>query len=354
VFLKKIILNLVFSLFFIDFYSPNFAKQNLPNGVDSDSVNEEFFYQKEEYIVGPGDIIRIRFLYAPELSGDYEIMSNGSLPLPLVGNIDIRYLEFNQLEKLLYKEFSKKVLKADLNIVLVTDRARSISVIGEVNKPGLYTFTTDGAGIEGIHPRVIDVLNQAGGVTTYSNLREVKIIRRLPGKNQEKKVATIDLVDLILEGDQSQNIYLEDGDIISLSKANSEDLEFTELSSTNLYPDQISVNIIGAVNAPGSTIIQSNTPLIQAIMQAGGPRQWRTNKGNVELIRVNKNGTAFRKRYRIDLLNAVSDESNPILQNGDLVKVNPSLLDNVTTGLTAITEPFQGIVNAITLIKLIE
>ena len=350
-FSKKFILNLLISFVLIDFCSPIYADKNSLFKDNANSTKEKLNYQQDEYLVGPGDEILIRFIYAPELSGTYKILSNGSLPLPLVGNINIRFLTLRKLEKLLYNEFSKKLLRADLNIVLGADRPKRVSIIGEVNKPGLYTFISEA---DTALPTVIDALHKAGGVTTYTNLRDVKVIRRMPGLTEEKKVASIDLVDLILEGDQSQNLFLLDGDIISLSKSNTTDLEFTELITTNLYPEQITVNIIGAVNTPGRIAIKSNTPLIQAIMEAGGPRQWRTNKGNVELIRVNRNGSAFRKRYRIDLLNSISDESNPILQNGDLVKVNATLLDNVTTGFGAITEPIQGVINAITLIKLID
>ena len=52
------------------------------------------------------------------------------------------------------------------------------------------------------------------------------------------------------------------------------------------------VNIIGEVNEPGRKVLNSNTSLIHAILQAGGPINWRSNKGNVRLLRVNNDGSA--------------------------------------------------------------
>ena len=110
------------------------------------------------------------------------------------------------------------------------------------------------------------------------------------------------------------------------------------LASSNIFPKKIFVNIIGSVNQPGSTEIKSNTPLVQAIMMAGGPIRWRSDKGNVELIRINQNGTAFRKKFRIDLRQSVSKQNNPILRDGDLIKVNPSLIQNIASGVGAVTD----------------
>ena len=349
--IKNIFFNLFFSFLLFDFCIPSYSAEILSENENIVISKNNLDYQNDEYLVGPGDVIKISFLYAPELSGQYKILSNGSLPLPYVGNIEINFIPLSEVKNLLYREFSKKILRADLNMSLVVYRPIKISIIGEVNKPGIYTFQS---GKENDFPTIVSALEEAGGVNVDTNLREIKVIRRLPGIGQERKIANIDLVDLIIEGNQSQNIYLQDRDIISLSKTNDKDLEFTELSSSNLFPSVINVNIIGSVYAPGRQSIESNTSLVQAIMQAGGPRQWRTNTGNIELIRVNKNGTAFRKRYKISLLETVSNENNPILQHGDLIKVNPNLLNNITTGLGAMTEPLASILNAVALIKLID
>ena len=83
----------------------------------------------------------IDFQYAPSLSGDYLVLSNGSLPLPLVGSIDIRKKSINEVESILLKEFGKQLLRPDLSLKLIRFRPVKVSIIGEVNAlPGLHEF----------------------------------------------------------------------------------------------------------------------------------------------------------------------------------------------------------------------
>ncbi len=313
------------------------------------------YIQKDKYILGPGDKLKIIFLYAPSISDEYPVLSNGSLPLPLVGNLDVRGKSINQVQNILIKEFSKQLLRPDLSIQVTDFRPVKVSVIGEINKPGLHDFSTAGEdGNTTKIPTLIEALTKAGGVTNQTNLKDVEVIRKFYGNEESLKKTSLSLVDIITKGDQSQNIFLYDGDIIILKKASINQEEFNSLASSNIFPDKIDVNIIGSVNSPGVTTIKSNTPLVQAIMRAGGPVRWKSNKGNVELIRINQNGTAFRKRFRIDLRQSVSKENNPILRDGDLIKVNPNLIQNIASGLGAVTEPLSGILNGIALIKLID
>ena len=74
----------------------------------------------------------------------------------------------------------------------------------------------------------------------------------------------------------------------------------------------------------------------------------------IELFRINRNGTAVRKRFKIDLTKKISEENNPTLLNGDLIRVNPNTLTKVSQGLSAITEPITGIINAAALFKLLD
>ena len=127
--------------------------------------------------------------------------------------------------------------------------------------------------------------------------------RRLPGTDipLSYKQAELDLLDLVLEGNQSQNSFLFDGDTIRIREAE-ENIpeEAVELASVNLSPQVISVNVIGEVEKP-AVELQANTPLVQAVLAAGGPKNWRASTGNVELVRINRNGSATLKKFRINL-----------------------------------------------------
>ncbi len=318
-------------------------------------ARNDLIIQKDKYILGPGDKLKINFQYAPTLTGEYTILSNGSLPLPLIGNLDVREKNINQVQNILIKEFSKQLLRPDLSIQVVDFRPVKISVIGEVNKPGLHDFSyADEDGMIKETPTLLDALTKAGGVTSQTNLRDVEVIRTFYDEEKSLKKTSLNLVDIITKGDQSQNIFLYDGDIVTLKKAANNEEEFNSIASSNIFPKEITVNILGSVYAPGNRTIKSNTPLVQAIMQAGGPVKWKSNKGNVELIRINQNGSAYRKRFKIDLRQSMSRENNPILRDGDLIRVKPTLIENIASGIGAVTDPIGSVINAIALIKLID
>ena len=115
----------------------------------------------------------------------------------------------------------------------------------------------------------------------------------------------------------------------------------------------INVHVIGAVHKPGRLPIRANTPLIQAVLQAGGPVDWVADNGNVELVRINRNGSATRRRFKINLNEGVSSKKNPPLTDGDIVKVNYNTLAKLSGGLGAITKPVSSYVNALALFKIL-
>ena len=204
-------------------------------------------------------------------------------------------------------------------------------------------------------PTVVDAIQKAGGITQNANLRGVLLQRRLPGTESEfsYKQAELDLLDLVLDGNQSQNPFLFDGDTIRIREAEETPAEAVELAAVNLSPQVISVNVIGEVEKPGRVELQANTPLVQAVLAAGGPKNWRASTGNVELVRINRNGSATLKKFRIDLGEGASNERNPPLRDGDSVKVNRSTLARASDAINAVSQPLGGLVQIWTLFRLI-
>ena len=168
-----------------------------------------------------------------------------------------------------------------------------------------------------------------------------------------RTIAYVNLIDLILKGDQSQNYILFDGDIISIKKAEKLSEEIIEASSANLSPKVINVTVIGEVVSPGNLSLMANTPVLQAVMQAGGPVPYGADKTNIQLVRINRNGSMTLKKYKLDLSKGVSEELNPPLLDGDIVYVNSSVLAKVNRGIGAVTQPMTGLVTAWSLFKLI-
>ena len=87
-------------------------------------------------------------------------------------------------------------------------------------------------------------------------------------------------------------------------------------------------------------------------MAAGGPNP-RANTRNVELLRINRNGSATLKRFKLDLSAEASNEKNPSLMDGDSVMVNRSQLARVGDAITTVGQPVGDLVQIWSLFRLI-
>lgn len=317
--------------------------------------------QSDVYIIGPGDVLDLKLFDAPELSGSLTVLNDGSVPLPLVGSVRLSGLTLQQASVWVQQLLGDQLLRPELQLRVAQPRPIRVSIVGAVERPGLYSLTTaettqteggPALSISGL-PTVVDAIQKAGGITQQANLRSVQLQRRLPGTPVQYKRARLNLLDLVLEGDQEQNPFLFDGDTIRLDRADETPSEAIELAAANLSPKVIAVNVIGEVNSPGRLEVMANTPLVQAILAAGGLKDWRANGGNVELVRINRNGTATLKRFRFDMGSGASNATNPPLRQGDTVRVGRSLLAKGSDALGAVSQPMSSLVTIWSLFRLI-
>ena len=308
---------------------------------------------KNNYIIGPGDQLQINFLDVDEFSGLYNVLSDGSIQLPLIGSVDVSKKTINNATVFLIDAYKQELLRPDLYITVKKPRPILVSVIGEVARPGIYSINASSNDqIIGL-PTVIDAIRKSGGFSQNANLKEVILIRKINGQDGNLKKAKLDLLKLIIDGDQSHNPFLLDGDILNLTRANLNQSLGNNITKSNLNPKFISVQVVGAVNKPGLIKVLPDTTLAEAVYFAGGPIEWRANEGGVELIRINNNGSASLGKYKLNLNQGASNKKNPILNDGDIVKVNSNTISKVGSGLGVITEPISGVVTVFSLFKLL-
>jgi len=315
----------------------------------------------DSYLLGPGDQLDLRLFDAPELSGTLEILNDGTAALPLLGSIRLTGLSLNQATYWITSLYKPQLLRPALLLKVVRPRPIRVALVGEVERPGLYSLTTSETAqteggpttaISGL-PTVVDAIQKAGGITLNADLRAVTLQRRLPGEAPSFKQANLDLLALLQRGDQLQNPYLFDGDTIRIGRAEQPVAESIELAAANLSPKQITVNVVGEVERPGPVQLQANTPLVQAVMAAGGAKSWRANKSSVELVRINRNGSATRERFSLNLSQGASNGKNPPLREGDTVLVNRSGIAVASDALTAVGAPLTSMANIFALIQLL-
>lgn len=319
----------------------------------------------EAYILGSGDQLEISFAsqaYA-NFAGRFELLNDGSTSLPLIGSVVLDGLTVSQANCWLTSLYSRYLRRPDLNLRVVQARPMQVSVVGEVQNPGLYLLNPSGeasqvdgqsSSIPGL-PTVVSLIQKAGGITLNANLMDVRLRRRIPGDSNQLREVELNLVALLQQGDKRQNPFLFDGDTLLISRAPAPPPdEVLELAATNLSPQSIQVNVVGEVKSPGRISLRAGTPLIQGILAAGGPNQLRANRGNVELVRINRNGTATLRRYALDLTQGVSGPRNPPLRDGDSVIVNRSVLATGADAITAVTSPLTGLVNVLALVRILQ
>lgn len=318
--------------------------------------------QDDTYVIGPGDGLSLRFLSLntrQDLSGPVEVISDGTATVPLLGSVRLSGLTLSQASLWLQSLYSTELLRPELDLTLVRPRPLRVALVGEVQRPGAYTLTTTETSeslaavpITGL-PTLVDAIQKAGGVTGEADLRQVLLRRRLPGEQVRYRRTQVNLLALIQEGDLVQNPILFDGDIIQLPRAEEPVVELSELAVTTIAPPEITVNVVGEVERPGPVTLRPNTPLVQAVLAAGGTRTWRANNGRVELLRINRNGTLTRQAVPLNLGAPASDALNPPMRDGDTVVVFRSNYAKLADAIDAVGSPLTSLASILTLYRLV-
>ncbi|MGJ5630266.1 SLBB domain-containing protein [Nostoc sp. CALU 1950] len=238
---------------------------------------------------------------------------------------------------------------------------RTVTIIGEVNRPGSYLVTpasTDAAQAgatansgtttpNGL-PNVTRVIQLAGGITAQADVRNLRL--RRPTRSGSEQAIDINLWQLLQSGDTNQDIIVQDGDTIVIPTATEiNPAEATQLATTTLSPARIQVGVVGEVKRPGLTDVQPNSSLNQAILAAGGFNDARASSDAVDLIRLNPNGSVTKRIVKVDFSAGINEQTNPILRNNDVVVVNRSGLAKTGDTTNTIAGPLGVIFNILRL-----
>jgi polysaccharide export outer membrane protein len=273
------------------------------------------------------------------VGGGFTILPDGTATLGLLGSVQLTGLTVGQAQRWLTSLYSKYLLRPQLFLTLSGFRPVKVSVIGEVQRPGLYPLAV------GATPVV--AIQTAGGITLNSDVRKVMLRRRLPGPEGTQKQTLLDLTQLLTYGNQLQNPLLFDGDTLLIART--EDplpSEVLQLAATNLSPPTISVTVIGEVKSPGTLTLPANTSFAQALLRAGGTTDWRANRKSIELLRVNRNGTTTRDLFNYrDPNTAISKGLNPPLRDNDTIIVRRSLYGKTIDVMNQVLVPIGTISN---------
>jgi polysaccharide export outer membrane protein len=127
------------------------------------------------YVLGPSDRVRLRVYGENDISGDYEVDTNGYVSVPLAGRVKAAGLTTRQLERTVAAALSKGLLR-DPRVNIEIASYRPFFILGEVKRAGEYPYKS---GLT-----VLDAVASAGGYTYRAN--ESKVVIRRAGSNVEE------------------------------------------------------------------------------------------------------------------------------------------------------------------------
>jgi polysaccharide export outer membrane protein len=267
-------------------------------------VSEISAQGSSEYKIGPEDQLQVQVWQHEDLSGTFSVESNGTIVVPLLGQVQAADRTTRDLSEELKRRYS--IVDPSITEVLVTVseyRSRSVTVVGEVRNPGRLGFREI--------PNLWDVLMRAGGGTASADLARVQIVRK-DGVEGSPRIVQADLSGGVERLDPSSLPELRPGDSVVVPSL-----------AVEGAPAGNQVQVIGAVRTPGLFPLRSPTTVVEALGLAGGPLP----EAKLEKVRLARRTGEGAVVYDLDLkgyLNRGYPPANLEVKPGDTLTVPSS------------------------------
>ncbi len=170
----------------------------------------DYDYRKEpdprrsEYVIGVADRLSILVWKNPELSKEVTVRPDGTITVPLVGDISADGLTPSALKDEISRQLARYVRDegAVVTVVVAEVNSYSFTVMGNVEKPGVFTAKK--------YMTVLEAVQLAGGPSRFASASEMKLIRT----DRKGKQRTIPInYPAVLDGSQPEaNLALMAGD----------------------------------------------------------------------------------------------------------------------------------------------
>ena len=241
---------------------------------------------RDDYLLGPGDAIRIQVFQNPDLTVEARVSEAGVISFPLLGALRIGGMSPTNVEKLIAQRLrdGKYLQNPQVTVNVTTFRSQQVSVLGNVARPGRYPLETTGM-------RLSEVLSLAGGIAP-TGADEVVLVTMRNGKPLRLE---IDLVDMFASGDLSKDPQMQAGDVVYVNRA------------PQYY-------IYGQVQRPGMYGVDRGLTLAQAIAKGGGLTLRGTDRG----VRVHR-------RYGNKQIQVLEPKLDDPIRPDDLIFVRESV-----------------------------
>jgi polysaccharide export outer membrane protein len=213
----------------------------------------------KDYRVGAGDVLSVAVYDNADLTTKVRVSSAGTIVMPLLGQVDVDGLTVNEITEKLTRKLSEGYLvNPQVNVFVEEFRSKKVVVLGNVKTPGLIELNGP--------TNFLELLSKSGGLDKDAG--DTATIQR-QGSKDSKEVIVIDLRALIERGDLSQNLQINDGDSVFISK------------SGMCY-------ITGEVKDPGTYPCGEGATVLKLVALAKG-FTGKASKSGINIVRLIKN-----------------------------------------------------------------
>ncbi len=157
------------------------------------------------YVIGPGDLLLVRVWNDETLGGRAKVRSDGRISLPFLNDVSAAGMSPDDLAHALEVKLTGYVNAPRVTVALEEEKLVSVSVLGEVTKPGVYDLTA-GSG-------VLQALASAGGMTPWASSDRIFVLRRAGGEARPTRIRFTEEA-LAHAEDRSSAFRLRRGDVV--------------------------------------------------------------------------------------------------------------------------------------------
>ena len=235
------------------------------------------------YIVGPGDELDVQLYGTQNRSLRLVVARDGHISLPDIGPVNVGGKTFEQVKSEMEARVARQMIGTHASVSMGDTRSIRVFVLGEAKYPGSYT-------VSGL-ATITSALYAAGGARLAGSLRNIQL------KRNGALVRQLDLYDLLIRGDTTDDAKLLPGDVILIPAVGP------------------TASIDGEVRRPAIYEIKGESTITDLLQLAGGLTP-EADLADAMLTRIDANQR--RVVVPIDLSAAASQGP---LRNGDLVRV---------------------------------
>lgn len=178
-----------------------------------------------DYRLRPGDLLRIKFLYHPELDAKVPVRPDGSITLQIAGDVRAEGLTCDELERVIVERTSDRLREPEVSVMVTDVAEQKVYVGGEVQAPGFVVFQPGMTPLQAIMSR--------GGFTPTARLDSVL---RLSPSHPENHATRLDFTRPLTEGSPEWT-EVAAGDVLYVPRTFIGDVNtFVQLYIRNVLP----------------------------------------------------------------------------------------------------------------------